>query len=227
MRVRHRAIAAVVVTVSVLSAGWARAAADGPPPSTGPATTHKFSYAAAPGAAAPAAVSVAGDFNGWSTTATPLAKGKDGAFAARVPVAAGRHQYKFVVDGTWVNDPKADAALDAPDGLGGKNSGFDTTATPAGPPPKYTFRFQPFKGQAVATVTVAGDFNNWSTTANPLQRQTDGSFVAEVDVPVGRHQYKLVVDGNWTPDPKADKSLETEDGHGGKNSGIDVKSADE
>jgi hypothetical protein len=52
------------------------------------------------------AVSLAGEFNGWSTSATPLTKGADGTWSVVVPFAAGRHQYKFVVDGQWIADPE-------------------------------------------------------------------------------------------------------------------------
>lgn len=51
-------------------------------------------------------VALAGDFNGWSTTATPMTKGAEGTWSVVVPFAAGRHQYKFVVDGQWIADPE-------------------------------------------------------------------------------------------------------------------------
>ncbi len=56
------------------------------------------------------AVSVAGDFNGWSTSATPLAKRKDGRFSATVTLPKGKeYRYRYVVDGErWTNDPDAD-----------------------------------------------------------------------------------------------------------------------
>lgn len=49
-------------------------------------------------------VMLAGDFNGWSTTATPMTK-NGAAFEVVVPgLAAGEHMYKFVVDGNWMAD---------------------------------------------------------------------------------------------------------------------------
>jgi chromosome partitioning protein len=53
-------------------------------------------------------VGVAGDFNGWDPVAgrlRPATDGRRGAWVARLPVANGRHRYRFVVDGRWVNDP--------------------------------------------------------------------------------------------------------------------------
>ncbi len=57
----------------------------------------------------PAAGSVnwAGAFNNWSTSATPFAKGADGAWSVEVALPAGEHQYKFVINGTqWIGDPE-------------------------------------------------------------------------------------------------------------------------
>lgn len=53
-------------------------------------------------------VSVAGDFNGWSRTATPLEPAGPGRWVVEIPLAAGRHEYAFIVDGErWVADPFA------------------------------------------------------------------------------------------------------------------------
>ena len=56
-------------------------------------------------------VSVVGDFNGWSTTANPLAHEILGYWSAEIPQAAYRDEYKYVIyqDGEqhWRNDPYA------------------------------------------------------------------------------------------------------------------------
>jgi len=67
-------------------------------------------------------VAVAGDFNGWDVTATPLTDANgDGIWTATVPIEPGRYAYMFVVDGTrWVLDPDAEAVQ--PDGFGGTNA---------------------------------------------------------------------------------------------------------
>ena len=49
-------------------------------------------------------VFLAGDFNGWSQSATPL--DREGAgFVTRVFLDPGSYEYKFLVDGTWRADP--------------------------------------------------------------------------------------------------------------------------
>jgi len=51
-------------------------------------------------------VTIAGEFNGWSPTATPMTRGADGIWRVVVPFGPGRHPYKFVVDGQWIADPE-------------------------------------------------------------------------------------------------------------------------
>jgi 1,4-alpha-glucan branching enzyme len=67
-------------------------------------------------------VSLVGDFNDWDESATPMApRGADGIWSVTVPLAPGRYQYSFLVDGvTWVADPAAPRALE--DDFGRPNS---------------------------------------------------------------------------------------------------------
>jgi hypothetical protein len=68
------------------------------------------------------AVALVGDFNGWDTDATPMSRQGEGrTWAARIPLAPGRHEYAFVVDGQrWVIDPLAPQVPDA--GFGPTNT---------------------------------------------------------------------------------------------------------
>jgi hypothetical protein len=52
-------------------------------------------------------VSLAGDFNGWSPSATPMRRDSSGHWETTVDLAPGRYQYKFVADGEWIPDPLA------------------------------------------------------------------------------------------------------------------------
>ena len=65
-------------------------------------------------------VSVAGTFNNWDISAHPMRKGKDGLWRCKVSLPTGRHEYRFVVDGEWISDPKA--AASAPNPHGSSNS---------------------------------------------------------------------------------------------------------
>ena len=52
---------------------------------------------------------VAGDFNGWSPTHTPLPPNRElGVAEVLVPISPGRHQYRLVVGGQWRADPYND-----------------------------------------------------------------------------------------------------------------------
>jgi chromosome partitioning protein len=59
---------------------------------------------------------------------------------------------------------------------------------------------QPSNG--AAQLAVAGDFNDWSATANPM-RHNEQLGVWELCLPLkpGRYRYRLVVDGQWASDP--------------------------
>jgi 1,4-alpha-glucan branching enzyme len=52
-------------------------------------------------------VFLAGSFNGWDPTAKEMTNKKgEGMFTATLNLTAGRHEYKFVIDGIWCADPE-------------------------------------------------------------------------------------------------------------------------
>jgi len=65
-------------------------------------------------------VTLAGSFNGWNAEANPLTKNDDGRWSVVMALKPGKHEYKFVVDGSWVAD--AGNPNSAPDTFGGTNS---------------------------------------------------------------------------------------------------------
>jgi len=84
---------------------------------------HTFTYRPQPGHPDARQVHLAGSFNGWSTDATPMRRGDDGAWRVTLDLPDGVHLYKFVVNGdTWLNDPNSDPDHEVPDGHGGTNS---------------------------------------------------------------------------------------------------------
>lgn len=64
-------------------------------------------------------VSLAGDFNAWNPDDCPLEKSPEGTWERAVVLPAGRHEYKFVVDGHWQEDPRCGER--APNPFGGEN----------------------------------------------------------------------------------------------------------
>ena len=51
-------------------------------------------------------VEVAGTFNSWNPSETPLKKERDGKWRASVSLASGRYEYRYHVDGDWQNDQR-------------------------------------------------------------------------------------------------------------------------
>jgi len=66
-------------------------------------------------------VYLAGEFNDWDPVATPMRRGKGGAFRVMVELEPGRaYEFRYLVNGEhWCNDWHADAY--APSGLGEDN----------------------------------------------------------------------------------------------------------
>lgn len=70
-------------------------------------------------------------------------------------------------------------------------------------------------------VYIAGDFNHWSPASTPLRLTEDGTcLTAAVPVPSGRHQYRLVVDGQWMADPH--NAMQVTNQYGEPNSIVDI-----
>ena len=73
---------------------------------------------------------------------------------------------------------------------------------------------------AASAVSVAGTFNNWDVRRDPMRKGRDGFWRCKVWTPVGRHEYRFVVDGEWISDPKAAASVPNP--HGSRNSVLEV-----
>jgi 1,4-alpha-glucan branching enzyme len=71
-----------------------------------------------------------------------------------------------------------------------------------------------------AAVSVAGTFNNWDAGRNPMHKGQDGFWRCKVWAPIGRHEYRFVVDGQWISDPKAAEAVPNP--HGSSNSVLEV-----
>ena len=49
-------------------------------------------------------VYLAGEFNGWQPQTLPMKKGENGVWKATMELPAGRHEYKLLVDGAWMEN---------------------------------------------------------------------------------------------------------------------------
>lgn len=126
----------------------------------------------------------------------------------------------------------------------GCQDGKTPTQPPPPPPPTqdgFAFTYvAPAGAPAVTSVMVAGSFNEWSTTALPMTRQADGSWLARIRLPDAQYEYKFYINGAWPADmcyhptwgdPAKDHWIDADalgcvpDGLGGQNALIGVGAA--
>jgi 1,4-alpha-glucan branching enzyme len=169
-------------------------------------------------------VHVAGEFNNWLdndqghvTGHGDWAMQNDGAgnwkLTASLPL--GRYKFKYVVDGgdRWELDPGKPASPDGNSIIEARASQVAAGSAPAQGAAGATFTYVDPSAKAVF---VAGEFNNWSTSANALQKDATGTWTVSVPLKPGRYQYKFVVDSDWHLDPANTDSVD--DGAGNMNS---------
>jgi 1,4-alpha-glucan branching enzyme len=67
---------------------------------------------------------------------------------------------------------------------------------------KITFKhYAPEAGK----VFLAGSFNGWNASANPLKKNKDGSWSILLNLFPGNYEYRFFVDGKWTDDQTCKK----------------------
>ncbi len=57
-----------------------------------------------------------------------------------------------------------------------------------------------FQAPEANAVYLSGEFNGWQTQTLPMMRRENGVWNAAVELPAGRYEYKLFVDGGWMED---------------------------
>jgi 1,4-alpha-glucan branching enzyme len=58
-----------------------------------------------------------------------------------------------------------------------------------------------FPAPEAQKVYLAGDFNNWDPSANPMKKDKKGIWKTALSLKPGRYEYRFLVDGNWENDP--------------------------
>ena len=64
-----------------------------------------------------------------------------------------------------------------------------------------------FHAPGAARVYLAADFTDWQKRAIPLEKKSDGSWIASVSLKPGTYRYRYLVDGNWCDDPKCQEHV--------------------
>jgi 1,4-alpha-glucan branching enzyme len=142
-----------------------------------------------PGFSSARTVAVAGTFNNWQTNEWLLHKTSTG-WELRYTLGPGNYQYRFVVDGKWIDDPANPLFVYSRDHH--VRNAFLIIQ------PNYTFRLKGYPD--AKEVSVAGDFNDWTPNALKMKRVGD-AWVFDIHLSVGKHLYKFIVDGHWVRDP--------------------------
>jgi 1,4-alpha-glucan branching enzyme len=61
-------------------------------------------------------VFLAGEFNSWDSLSLPMKKDKQGFWKTKIKLSPGRYEYKFLVDGVWVEDAPGEESVWNPHG---------------------------------------------------------------------------------------------------------------
>jgi 1,4-alpha-glucan branching enzyme len=56
-------------------------------------------------------VVLSGSFNNWNTSKLLAKKDSKGNWMVKVGLKPGKYEYKFIVDGSWVNDPRCTSCV--------------------------------------------------------------------------------------------------------------------
>jgi len=58
-----------------------------------------------------------------------------------------------------------------------------------------------FPAPEAQKVYLAGDFNYWDSSSNPMKKDKKGIWKISLSLKPGRYEYRFLVDGNWENDP--------------------------
>jgi len=132
-------------------------------------------------------VIVSGTFNHWDERDFRM-KRVDGAWQLRVKLPPGDHQYRFIVDGNWMEDPANSNKVE--NEFGEHNSVVSKQ------------KMQQFllRDRGYDEVFIAGDFSNWQYSKIQMKRKGD-FWKVSLPLSYGRYHYKFIVDEEWILDP--------------------------
>lgn len=64
-----------------------------------------------------------------------------------------------------------------------------------------------FYAPLAQSVSIAGTFNQWNSSKNPLKKTNDGKWQGSVQLKPGRYEYRFFVDGHWENDQRPVKCV--------------------
>lgn len=72
-----------------------------------------------------------------------------------------------------------------------------------------------FSAPEAKEVSLAGNFNQWNSQANPMKKDRKGMWKGTLSLEPGRYEYRFIVDGIWENDPSCSSRVTNE--FGGEN----------
>lgn len=154
-------------------------------------------------------VIVTGSFNRWNEEDFKMQKVENG-WKLTLEIRPGAYEYKFIVDGHWIEDPSNPSKV--VNEFGGYNSYINIG--------KYITFFLKDDNNA-SRVILSGSFNNWDENDIIMERNDKGYWTYRLPLPAGKHYYKFIIDGTWILDPE--NPVKEYDGKGNVNSVYMVK----
>ena len=153
-------------------------------------------------------VTLSGSFIDWDDEGFPMKK-MDNGWEVILDLPPDRYEYKFIVDGNWMEDPNnPDKVLNQ---YHTWNSVLDIYQ-------EVTFLLEGY--EKAESVILTGSFSNWDMGAYPMHREGN-IWVRRLELTGGKHWYKFIIDGEWITDPE--NPIKEHDGSGHINSVIMIQ----
>jgi len=74
---------------------------------------------------------------------------------------------------------------------------------------------------AAREAAVAGTFNDWDPSSRPMKRDDEGNWKITFFLSPGKYEYRFVIDGIWTDDPRC--TARRRNPYGGENCIVEVE----
>lgn len=132
-------------------------------------------------------VILTGSFNNWNQDEIRLNQ-TDFGWETSYALAPGLHEYKYIIDGSWIHDPANPYTIGEPPYL---NSLIAVE-------PNHIFTLE--NHSDAIEVIVTGSFNGWRHDGYRMQQRSNG-WIFPIHLPPGRYAYKFIIDGEWIVDP--------------------------
>lgn len=148
-------------------------------------------------------VVLSGSFNRWNEHLYKMIKTENG-WKLNLQLPPNYYQYKFIVDGTWIEDPHNPNKIE---------NEFNEYNSLLNIKKEVTFLLDHFKN--ASEIILAGSFNNWNEEDYKMTKTKNG-WKFTTNLSGGKHHYKFIVDKKWELDPA--NPVKEYDGNGHINS---------